>query len=258
MVPDDELPFQDEVVIIASPVVERSTTNTVSLLSGQPDGSVATAISAALQKRGMAVDIVSVRDEPKQGVISILDLEGSPFLNGIAAKDYERLRDFLIKTATKDGILWLTRPCQLGCSDPRYGSIIGLARVLRNEQKINIATLEMDEFTSEGSMDAVFGVFQRSRNQPATSDDDVNPDSECSWSGGSLYIPRFHWFSVSKELAEKDTDGSVGIKKLEIGKRGSLQTLEWRDAPPLAQPESGEVLVETRAVGMNFKVSPSG
>ncbi|KAK2596464.1 hypothetical protein N8I77_013354 [Diaporthe amygdali] len=253
VVPDDELPFQDEVVIIASPVVERSTTNTVSLLSGQPDGIVATAISAALQKRGMSVDVVSVRDEPKQGVISILDLEGSSFLNGIAAKDYEHLRDFLIKTATKDGILWLTRPCQLGCSDPRYGSIIGLARVLRNEQKINIATLEMDEFTSEGSMDAVFGVFQRSRNQPATSDDDVNPDSECSWSGGSLYIPRFHWFSVSKELAEKDPDGSVGIKKLEIGKRGSLQTLEWRDAPPLAQPESGEVLVETRAVGMNFK-----
>ncbi|KAL1883305.1 Type I Iterative PKS [Diaporthe australafricana] len=259
VVPDDEPPFQDEVVIIASPAVEKTTTTTVSLLSAQPDGSVATAISAALQKRGMSVDMISVRDVPKHAVISILDLEGSSsFLDGIAAGDYEHLRDFLVGTATSaegGSILWLTRPCQVECSDPRYGAVIGLARVLRNEQKIDMATLELDEFVSEGAMDAVFGVFQRgcNSNHLVTSDGDVNPDSECAWSRGSLYIPRFHWFSASRELAERDSDCAVGIKKLEIGKRGSLQTLEWRDMPPLAPPESGEVLVETRAVGMNFK-----
>lgn len=262
MVPDDEPPFQDEVVIIASPAVEKKTTSkTVSLLSGQPDGNVAKAISTALQKRGMTVDMISVRDSPKQAVISILDLEGArPFLDGIAARDYEHLRGFLAGTAANDGgILWLTRPCQVGAPDPRYGAVIGLARVLRNEQKINMATLELDEFASEGAMDALFGVFQRGCDKTlVTSDGDVNPDSERSWSRGSLYIPRFHWFSASRELAERGGDDcSVGIKKLEIAKRGSLQTLEWRDAPPLAPPESGEVLVETRAVGMNFKVSPA-
>lgn len=255
MVPDDEPPFQNEVVIIASPAVEVTPTNSVSLLSGQPEGSIATAISAALQNRGMSVDIISLHDEPKQDVISVLDLEGDSVLNDIAARDYERLRDFFIKIANKNNLLWLTRPCQVECSDPRYGAIIGLARVLRNEQKIHIVTLEMDEFASEGAMDAVSSVFQRSCSKPVTSDDDVEPDSEFSWTQGSVYIPRFHWISVSSELAERGADSSVAVQKLEIGKRGSLQTLEWRDAPPLSKLKSGEVLVETRAVGMNFKVS---
>jgi hypothetical protein len=255
VVPDYAPPFQNEAVIIASPAVETTTTSTVSLLSSQPDGPVARGISAALQKRGMSVDIATLSNVPKQGIISILDLEGRAFLNDIAPKEYASLRDFLVNIGTDNGILWLTKSCQMECASPSYGAIIGLTRVLRNEQKINISTLEMDEFTSEEAMTTIYNVFQRNRNQITVSDDDVHPDSEYSWARGSLYIPRLRWVSVSDELTERPSGSSATMKKLEVGKKGSLKTLEWRDVPAVSRPEPGEVLVETRAVGMNFKVS---
>jgi hypothetical protein len=43
-------------------------------------------------------------------------------------------------------------------------------------------------------------------------------------------------------------------KRLEIGKRGSLQTMKWVEKPILNNLRGEEIYVDVRAVGMNFKV----
>lgn len=79
----------------------------------------------------------------------------------------------------------------------------------------------------------------------------MDSDSEFALLDGVVYIPRFHWISVRKELSQK-ADAALP-KRLEIEKKGVLQSLQWvqYSEKPLA---GDEVIVETRAGGINFKV----
>lgn len=252
---DDEEPYQTNAVIVASPADEIATPDAVSILSAYPDGPVATSIASSMKRRGLAVEMVGLSNEPRNGIISILDLEGEPVLEDISRDAYEELKGFFLRA--NDRLLWLTRPCQIECSDPRFAPIIGLTRVLRYElPMLKLATLELDEFESDGALDAVLSIYRRL--VPAVAEDvDVDADAEFAWSGGKINIPRFHWFSPPEELAAEtevvDREERV-CKTLEIGKKGSLKTLNWKEMsmPSLA---SGEVLIEVRAVGINFKVS---
>lgn len=261
MVPDAEEPFQIDITILASPSIERAAIRDVSLLSQNPQGPVATAVSAALVQRGLSVNTVSVADRPQHSVISILDLEGSSFLDNISSETFTAMRSFLLAASENGGILWLTRPCQVECRDPSYAAIIGLARVLRNELSVKITTLELDEFESPEAMGAIHSVVERilqPGSSSSTSTSDVNTDSEYAWCRGALMTPRFHWVSVADELVNTNQpcNKTDSVKKLlEIGKPGSLRTLTWTDVARSA-PGVGEVSVDVRAVGMNFKASP--
>lgn len=252
---DDEEPYQTNAVIVASPADEIVTPDAVSVLSAYPQGLVATGIAASMKRRGLAVEIIGLSDEPHYGIISILDLEGKPALEDISRDAYEELKAFFLKA--NDRLLWLTRPCQIECSDPRFAPIIGLTRVLRYElPMLKLATLELDEWDSDGALDAVLSIYRRLT--PAVEEDvEVDADGEFAWSGGRINIPRFHWFSPTEELAaETEVVDKIEriCKTLDIGKKGSLKTLKWKEIsmPNLAP---GEVLIEVRAVGINFKVS---
>jgi hypothetical protein len=94
----------------------------------------------------------------------------------------------------------------------------------------------------------------------------VGPDSEFALTrSGAVHIPRFEWMSVSEELAAwpdgapHSSSSSASAKKLEIGKRGSLKTLQWVEASGLKERtlQGEEVMLEVRATGMNFKVRAS-
>ncbi len=118
---------------------------------------------------------------------------------------------------------------------------------------MNIATLELDEFDSEEAMDAICHVYQGLQQKRSIGAEEINPDSEFVWSRGALLIPRFHWITVADELANKSSEEPSFSRRLEIGKRGSLKTLEWVSKPKVLVG-LGKVSVEVRAVGMNFKV----
>ncbi|KAH9983756.1 hypothetical protein F4779DRAFT_624510 [Xylariaceae sp. FL0662B] len=220
---DDEEPFQTTVTMVASPSVTKPHVGSVSLLSSQPYGPLAMSISNALQQAGLVVTPISLTDKPKEGVISLLDLEGRSFLEKMPKESYEQLKKFLLDI-TQAGMLWLTRPCQIRCSEPSYALFIGLARSLRNELGTNIATLELD-----------------------------NSDTfdEFAWSSGTVNTARFHWVSVTDNLA-RASDASVP-KRLGIDVMGSLRTLRWIDVPPSTGLAGNEVEVEVHAVGVNFK-----
>lgn len=261
---DDEAPYQANVTIIAAPHISWAPEPAVSLLSRLPEGDVARSISAALQGFGLEAATVSLSEKPKGAVISILDLEGQDaYLSEIAAGELARFQAFLSGLEpTGPGMLWLTRPSQMRCRDPKYAGILGLLRTARNELGTPLSTLELDVDTAsssgaEAAWRVVFDVYQKMRRMRAVEQDPLaDPDYEYAYSEGNLYLPRFHWISVADELAEPAAgERQAYYKRLEIGKRGSLQTMKWLERPVLDNLEGEEIYVDVKAVGINFKVS---
>ena len=249
---DTKVPYQTSATIIASPRAQNDWTSIrLSLLSGNHKGSVAATVVAALERHGFTVELIGLADEPKQDVISILDLEREgPFLAGITPENYALLRDFVARLHTS-GILWLTKACQMHCAEPQYALILGLARTLRNELAVDFATLELDDPGGAEAADAICKVYRKFQHR--TKDGDVGPDYEYALAEGAVCIPRFHWISVADGLAISPSEGDT-TKRLEIGKRGFLQSLHWVDQSSHAKLSGSEVFVKVHAVGMNFKV----
>ncbi|KAI1416673.1 hypothetical protein F5Y13DRAFT_205511 [Hypoxylon sp. FL1857] len=249
---DDEVPFQANVTIIASPDNTWKLEPTVFLLSGQPEGDIAKTVSNSLQNLGLEVETIGLSEKPQGAVISILDLEGKPFLQDVGPDDYAQFKDFMSHLAPA-GLLWLTRPGQVYCSEPQYASIIGLLRVVRNELNAPLCSLELDDTESPKTWEVVFNVYQKMcRARVVEQDELADPDCEFAYSGGTVYLPRFHWISVADELAARPKDQRT-YKRLEIGKRGSLKSLHWVERPLLDNLTGEEVYIDIRAVGMNFK-----
>ena len=189
---------------------------------------------------------------PQYDVLSILDLDQDrSFIDELRPEQFARFQAFVDKLSGR-GLLWLTKSCQMTCSEPQYARIIGLARTLRNEQALDFATLELDDVCSETTMDAicdVFGAFQRR---------DVDSrrclDFEHAVSDGVVHVPRFHWMHVGQSLTA-ESSSEVSSKRIEMEKQGSLKSLRWVEQPTAAPPTGSEVLVQVQAVGINFKVS---
>lgn len=225
----------------------------VSLLSRDPTSAIATSVYSALSNRGFLVEFVNFESEIKQDVISMLDLEGSPFLEDISADDYKLFKDFVMRL-NPFGLLWITKPCQIQCRQPQYAQILGLARTLRHELSADIATLEIgNDSVSEDSLKAICNVYEKFRARPQTKNRDMDPDYEYALFQDVVHIPRFHWISVGDMLSDTSNSGSEYCKQLEIGKGGTLKGLRWV-SKPLASLEGKDVHVEVRAIGMNFKV----
>ncbi|KAI0426766.1 acyl transferase domain-containing protein [Xylaria sp. FL1042] len=223
---------ENNVTIIASPLTTCKTDVSVSVLSGDSESDVAKTVSNSLQNLGL-----------HGFVISVLDLEGKSFL-----------RDISPGHPTLAGMLWLTRPSQVNCSDPQYSGILGLLRVVRNETgNGSLCSLELDDVTTPEAWRIVFQVYQKICHTRAMARDElVDPDCEFVYSGGTVYLPRFHWISVTEELAAQPKDQHTH-KRLEFGKRGSLSSLRWIERPILDNLVGEGVYVDVRAVGMNFK-----
>lgn len=246
---DDEPPYQINANILARPVITATVTKKVTLLYADEIKSELRDAESALISSGYEVAICQFPQAPPSGqdVISLMDLE-RPFFTDISAEKLSQFLEFTVLLQTLDvGILWVTRASQINCTDPAYSPIIGMARTIRSELATAFATLEIDcvDFKAWAPLCQVFGKFQR-----RTKEEEVDSDSEFALSDGTVYLSRFHWLSVSKELSQASVSDIP--KRLEIEKKGQLSTLQWLQVPnPELAPD--EVQVECRAVGMNFK-----
>jgi hypothetical protein len=247
---DEKKPYHTNATIIAFPLIEPNVNKKVFILFTAPNGSAATRLADSLAKHSLTVDFCSLWDAPKpdHDIISVLDLEGKAFLTNISAEQFHSLQTFITKL-TSSGILWLTKSSQIEFSEPEYAQVVGLARSVRNELSIDLATVEIDNVQDEATFDRVIDVLGKF--QGRSKDLEIDPEFEYAISKGVINIPRFHWISVSNELSS-GTD-STAPKTLEIGKRGSLKTLRWVQRPEI-KLTGDEVAVEVRAAGMNFKV----
>lgn len=182
---------------------------------------------------------------PGQDVISLLDLSG-PYLEGMDSVRYDLFKKVLHGLGDV-GILWITPLCQIGCQDPRYAQVIGLARTMRSEMLIDFATCEVDNINSEA--DKVVQVFTKF--QGRDNDNALKPDFEFAIQGGNIQVGRLYPFALRDELLISEaTDKAI----LDVGTPGRLNTLHWVQQPR-EDIRSNEVEVEVHSAGLNFRVS---
>lgn len=250
---DDEIPYQANALIVTSPVPvkqDNSEEKKITILTESNDSGLVQAVVSHFKQAGFVCETSPLQSQATKGqdVIALLDME-SAFLEDISEERYNLFLSF-VQSLQFSSMLWVMPASQVNCDNPRYAQSLGLLRVIRNELAIDVATLELDEVnaTSAGIIYDVYGKFER-RDKGG----DFDPDFEFALSKGTINIPRFHWFSVNDEINTSTvTACEESPKRLEIGKRGFLNTLGWVQRP-VVDLVGDQVEVEVRSVGMNFK-----
>lgn len=245
---DADEPHQLNAVMVATLELEapRATRKVVTILYDQQGMAVET-LSQALESHGYTVEKRKFGDEitKSQDIISILD-DGGPFFENLSEVRLKALQELLINLGDS-GLLWVTRPSQMHCSDPRFAQIIGAARSIRNEELIDFATCEVDDFAI--SVNDVVNVF--SHFQKRQEDEHLRPDYEYAISNGIVYIPRIYPFSFKDEtLVDNDAECRAALV---AEKPGRISSLQW-------EAQKGQVLigdqveVQIFAAGLSSKV----
>ena len=233
--------------IIAMPAREPRTKRLTALCKSE-SGKHVQELLKLLRENSYELDYCTLEQTPKPGqdIISLLDI-GKPFLYSATANEFEGFKNFVTRI-DGSGVLWVTGAAQIRCHDPNYSLILGMARTIRNELLMDFGTLELEKFDLDG-WKATANVLHEFGHRVRDSDHD--PVLEYAYSDGKVQVGRYHWISVSKELL--DSKHASNPRKLEIGRPGILHTLTWKQEEPM-DLKSDWVEVETRAVGLNFKV----
>lgn len=231
---------------------ETTTTTTIAVIAS---------LRAQLQLSGYQIDLHTL-DTPSlpenQDILVALDLT-EPFFHNLTPRRLASFQELVRQARDRGcGVLWLTGASQVGCVDPRFAPVVGVARVLRTETGLDFATLELDclgqvdvEF---GAVPAVLAEFQRR----GPEEEDVRSEAEWACVGGRVLIGRYHFVDVAKGITTAG-DGEGGpaektVLKLEQHRPGLVNTLFWERRAETALGEN-DVRVEVQAVGLNFKVN---
>lgn len=220
------------------------------LLRGNHESVITRDFESTLRAMGMELDICTLDITPpaRQTIISILDLDlQEPFFSHFDSTSFIAFQDFLRRINNSD-ILWVTGAAQMKCKDPRYGMVLGMARTIHIEANINVATLELQHFDQE-AWSTTRKVLEHFETRLQESD--IDPVLEYVYSDGYIQTGKFHWLKVADEL--KEPVRMSRPRSLDIGQRGALQTLHWKQYTP-SELLDDQIEVEVRAVGMNFKV----
>ncbi|KAL5084329.1 hypothetical protein Trisim1_012129 [Trichoderma cf. simile WF8] len=207
------------------------------------------ALSELLSEMGYEVEFrtLSQEPDPEADVISLLDLHDTMFFE-MTEDTFNSWQNYLGKFPAERGLLWVTGHVQVGSQDPRYATSIGATQNIRSELSLDFATLEID--LANFDPESILHVFHKFCNR--VKDDEFDPDWEYAIVNGRVMIPRYQWIDIAEHAGETPYIESMSHKKLEIARIGQLQSLQWaEDETKLLQ--DGQVEIEPRAVGMNFK-----
>ncbi|KAL8901143.1 MAG: hypothetical protein Q9207_005346 [Kuettlingeria erythrocarpa] len=118
-----------------------------------------------------------------------------------------------------------------------------------SELAVPLVTLEISQHQAQFAP-LVMQVYEKVNRQRDAGI--LSPDREYAVDCGVIKIGRYHPFSLQSELgAKRSTAG--GVKTLEIGKPGLMQTLHWTEKSPAMDMGSDEVEIEVKAIGLNFR-----
>lgn len=251
---DAEEPFQYCAAIVTQPELIQSKSEDWSLivLCDQPDRGISRSLINDLKQAGFVVTITKLGETLPTGqdVLSTLDLE-SRFFEKISGARFSAFQNFL-RHQKLQKVLWLMPPSQVNCKDPRSAQTIGVFRVLCAELAIPINTLEIDPAEADLSQ-LVMKVLQKIRTREDT--EKIAPDREFVVNNGIIKIGRYQPFSLEQEVGKKSLTDSGHVKMLGIARPGLLDTLHWLEGSLPTVLEDNQVEVNTRAVGLNFRVS---
>ncbi|KAJ5652341.1 Acyl transferase/acyl hydrolase/lysophospholipase [Penicillium longicatenatum] len=248
---DSPEPYQLGAAIVARPTldIENVPKKCVTLLS-LSESSHVRSMAQALEKRGFTVDSRRLQDMPLaagQDVIAFLDDE-SPFFENI---DHQRFTSFkaLVENMEEGGIgvLWVTGLLQIECRDPRFGQINGIARSIRSEKLISLATCEVDNVNSDSSCEKIIDVFERF--QLRCEDQSLKPEFEYAIVNNTVQVARIHSFKVQDELLTSSASDAIALRTT---RPGSLSALHW--ARQMTDGlEGDDVEIDIYSTGLNFR-----
>lgn len=244
---DDEIPYQINMSIVSTIPPNIEHTRKAALLCEEQTPAVDHIYRIFLGK-GYAVDCIYLHQQPPDDreVISLLDLDKA-FLYDIPAGKLQSFKQYMGNL--KRGLLWVTHSVHLNCKDPAYGMIFGVARTMRSELSIDIATLEIDGRGAD-TWTTLLQVFENFQRRDKNSD--MDPDYEYALAKGTVYIGRYHWLSVNQGLSDLKRRQKGRFKTLEVGTYGLLHTLQWGQVRSHVLADE-EVLVEIKATGTNIR-----
>lgn len=247
-------PYQYCATILAQPFKSREELNLkVDILCVDPSSSISQEIGKSLQDYGYDVSHIT----PGEGtsgasqIISTVDLESPLFDSEHGLTKIQHILRY--KNVSK--FLWLLPPCQIDCEDPSASKSLGVLRTARAELGAPITTLEISISTPDLTV-IVRNVFEKIR--PFNSADRLLPDVEYAYDDGMIKVGRFHPVNIDRAMAEAQTQSNeVKAAELRIQQPGLLDTLKWfQQRSHMERLLDDEVEIETRFVGLNFKVNP--
>ena len=245
---DNQQPYHINANLLATPWAPTQHDKRVTLLYDSSISPAMHEVEDTFVNQGYSVEFcnLSQKPSPNRDIIALMDLE-EPFFDCINASTFEAFKSFL-RNLDSAGILWVTKSTQSKGGNPLFALVSGVARTLRMELSIDFGTFEIDK-TQSGVCDALQSVFEKF--QRRRKDSDLDPEYEYACIDGVVNIGRFHWYPMRQQsIKSKEVECA---KRLQIGKHGLLKTLFWEDYQP-ATLIGSQVEIETRAVGMNFKV----
>ncbi len=253
---DDEAPYRQFAVIVSKKEVKQNIaelTNRpgVTILSENSEGDVAKSLTKAFLASNWQVTNHKLGDDlpTGQGIISCLDLETN-FFENITEESWKVFNGFLRSFGTQK-LLWLTKPTQIKCQDPRSAQTLGVTRTIRSELALHFHTLEINGNEAQFNS-LVSKVFDKIRVQE--DGDNLDSDREFVVNNGAICVGRYHPFSLVEEVCMKSNENSSRtMKVLEIEKPGILESLTWKTKPIPEMLRKHQVEVEVRTVGINFR-----
>jgi SAM-dependent methyltransferase len=247
---DSEEPHQVTTTMVVKQVRETPMKKVTVLL--EEEGPAVTHILSELEKEGYQVTRCRLEDEPPAGqdVISLLDVE-QPFFHELDEPRFLAFKAFLLGLQDRDaGMLWATHLIDIGCRDPRYAQVLGLARTIRTEQLADLGTCQIDSFDNPKSIGRFLQVLAKF--QTRQGDDELNPDFEWAIFNGQVQVARFHPFILADELLVSEESNEMAT--LNVRTPGRVNSLHYA-RHERKNPEKDEVEVEVYSAGLNFRVS---
>ncbi|KAI1738583.1 putative polyketide synthase [Xylaria scruposa] len=251
---DGDAPYHNSAGIIAARGVISKKLCRVTLLCYEPDGPCSTELRQCLETKGVIVDICLFGETlpVNQEVISLLDLQ-KPTVCNLDSQGYDILMGYL--ESHKEVMIWAMPASQIDCQDPRAAMTLGLARTARNELSVNLITVEIDRATSTAvTAEKITRIMFRVRARESNSTS-LNPDYEYAVADDEILIPRFHWQTMPDAVTHYRKQAGFddqGLRRIQIDTPGLLRTMSWGEGK-IPVPAEGEVLVNTKAVGLNFR-----
>ncbi|KAK1621893.1 polyketide synthase [Colletotrichum phormii] len=248
---DGIAPYHSSAGIIAAPALSDNKPSRVTVMCYKPQGPYVQETKKSLERLGIAADICVFGEAliSQQDLISVLDLE-EPMVHQFSKKTFNTLIGYL--QALEGRMIWATPSSQVGCQDPRSTMILGLARTARSELSAKLFTVEIDDRTlTSTATDLLARLLVRARSSQSYSES-MDPDWEYAIVDGKVLVPRLHWQTMLDAFANGCSDEEHSWKQLTLKTPGLLNTMLWSDKKP-QHPGSGEVLVRTEAIGLNFR-----
>ncbi|KAI8630110.1 putative polyketide synthase [Xylariaceae sp. FL1651] len=251
---DGNSPYHLSAGILASRQSFVARPGRVTLLSHTPEGPLVSEMRHCLESQQISVD-TCLFGQPlpeHQDVISLIDLQ-EPIIHCLSGNTFRILMGYL--QALRAHMLWVMQASQVKCEDPGAAMALGLARTARNELSIKFLTVEVDSVTPYPVVAEAAAKILLKAISPYHNAASIGPDYEYVVKQGEILIPRFHWQTVSEAAVrhrrQRDSE-DITLKRMEIGTPGLLRSMMWSE-DKVSHPAEGEVFIETKAVGLNFR-----